>query len=307
MIKKLMAATAATACVALAPTCVLALEGGISPYPVGASGAAIASMPPIPGLFVREQFSYRASNGLYDNNGDKLPVPFKSSSFAATTRLVAAYPLTWFGAKVYSQVVLPAVTLDLDVAGTGDRYNGLSNVTLSPAILQWSLNPHLNAIAGLDVALANGSYSATRPSVAVGYTSVQPVLALRYNRPDGPDVGLLTRFLLNRTNGDTGYRSGDALVADFSAGWNFGKWKLGVVGGYLNQYEDDKRQGVLVRDNRSRSFGIGPSVVYDAGPLNININYQHGVYAANTSKSHALWLNFSFPLWANPPGPRAAP
>lgn len=305
MMKRMLTATAATAWAALAPSHVHALEGGISPYPVGASGAAIASMPPIPGLFVREQFSYRASNGLYDNNGDKLAVPFQSSSFAATTRLIAAYPVTWFGAKVYSQVVLPAVTLDLDVAGTSGRYNGLSNATLSPAILQWPLTPRLNAIAGLDVSLANGSYSSTRPSVAVGYTSVQPVFALRYNEPNGPDVGLLTRFMLNRTNGDTGYRSGDALVTDFSAGWNFGKWKVGVVGGYLNQYEDDKRQGAVVRDNRSRSFGIGPSIVYDAGPLNININYQHGVYAANTSKSHALWLNFSFPLWAIPPAQRA--
>jgi hypothetical protein len=303
--KRALTATAATAWVALAPGHVHALEGGISPYPVGASGAAIASMPPIAGLFVREQFSYRASNGLYDNNGDKMPVPFQSSSFAATTRLIAAYPLTWFGAKVYSQVVLPAVSLDLDVAGSSGRYNGLSNVTLSPAILQWRLLPHLSAIAGLDVALANGPYSSTRPSVAVGYTSVQPVLALRYNEPNGPDVGLLTRFMWNRTNGDTGYRSGDGLVTDFSAGWNFGKWKLGVVGGYLNQYEDDKRQGVVVKDNRSRSLGIGPSIVYDAGPLNINLNYQHGFYAANTSKSHALWLNFSFPLWARPPAQRS--
>lgn len=306
MMRRLLAVTAATGWVAFAPGSAHALEGGISPYPVGASGAAIASMPPIPGLFVREQFSYRESNGLYNNSGDKLPVPFQSSSFAATTRLIAAYPVTWLGAKVYSQIVLSAVTLDLDVAGSSGRYNGLSNVTLSPALLQWSFSSRLNAIAGLDVALANGSYSASRPSVAVGYTSVQPVLALRYNEPNGPDVGLLTRFMLNRTNGDTGYRSGDALVTDFSAGWNFGKWKLGVVGGYLNQYEDDRRQGVIVRDYRSRSFGIGPSIVYDAGPLNININYQHGVYAANTSKGHSLWLNFSFPLWASPPAQRAA-
>lgn len=304
MMRRLPAATAVTAWVTLACAPVHALEGGVSPYPVGASGASIASLPPIPGLFVQEQFSYRASNGLYDNNGNKLPVPFQSSSFAATTRLVAAYPVTWLGANVYSQVVLPAVTLHLDAAGSSGRYNGLSNVTLSPAILQWSLSPNLAAIAGLDVAMANGSYSASRPSVAVGYTSVQPVLALRYNEPNGPDVGLLTRFMFNRTNGDTGYRSGNAVAADFSAGWNFGKWKLGVVGGYLNQYEDDKRQGVVIRDNRSRSFGIGPSIVYDAGPLSININYQHGIYAANTSKSHALWLNFSLPLWV---GQRAAP
>ncbi|KAF1023689.1 MAG: hypothetical protein GAK30_00352 [Paracidovorax wautersii] len=307
MMKRLFVATAATSCAALVSPQAHALESGVSPYPVGASGTSIATMPPIPGLFLRQQFSYSEANGLYDNNGHKLGVPFRSSSFAATSRLVAAYPATWLGANVYSQVVLPAVTLHTDIAGSSGRDHGLSNITLSPVILQWSLSPRLTAIAGMDLSLANGSYSASNPSVAVGYTSLQPVLAARYNVPNGPDVGAITRLMLNRTNSDTGYRSGDGVVVDFSAGWNFGQWKAGLVGGYLSQYEDDRSHGALVKDNRARLFKVGPSIDYNAGPLNININYQHGLYAANTSKSHSLWVNFSFPLWAKPPGPRATP
>jgi hypothetical protein len=48
-------------------------------------------------------------------------------------------------------------------------------------------------------------------------------VALRYNDPDSIDVGIADRFMVNTTNGETGYRSGTAYVNDFTAGWNFGK------------------------------------------------------------------------------------
>lgn len=83
-----------------------ALEGGVSPYPAGAVGTNIAEMPPIPGLFALEQFNYSFSNGLYGNNGEKLPFRFHSSTFSATTRLLASYPFTLLGANVLHAVGL---------------------------------------------------------------------------------------------------------------------------------------------------------------------------------------------------------
>ncbi|AOJ94821.1 hypothetical protein WK22_17675 [Burkholderia multivorans] len=305
MSRRLAAACTVAGCTTLAmlaPNTADALEGGVSPYPAGAAGTSIAAMPPIPGLFLLEQFSYSFSNGLYDNNGNKLPIPFRTSAPSLTTRLLASYPVTLFGAGVYSQLVVPMVFLHTDIAGQGQRHNGLSNITVSPAILKWSVTPDLAIVLGLDVALETGSYSPTRPSVAVGYTSWQPVLAFRYNVPNGIDVGVNNRFLINQKNSDTGYRSGTAYVADFTAGWNFGKWKVGVAGGYLNQFTDDKLNGATIVGNRARSLAVGPSIAYDGGAFNININYQQGVYAANTSKSSAIWLNIAIPLWAKPPG-----
>jgi hypothetical protein len=65
----------------------------------------------------------------------------------------------------------------------------------------------------------------------------------------------------------------------------------------MNQFSDDKINGVTVGSgNRARSFGIGPSVVYDGGPFHINLNFQQGVYAANTVKSSSVWLNIALPL-----------
>ncbi|WP_184056467.1 transporter [Paraburkholderia sp. MM5384-R2] len=280
-----------------------ALESGVSPYPAGAVGTNIAEMPPIPGLFALEQFSYSFSNGLYGNNGEKLPVPFHSSAFSATTRLLASYPFTVLGAHVYSQLVLPVVSLHTNIAGQQGTQNGLSNVTLSPVIMSWGLARNLTFTSGFDIAFETGSYSPSKPSVAVGYTSLQPVVSLRYNAPNGIDLGVANRLMINRENGATGYRSGTAYVGEFEAGWNIGKWKLGLVGAYLNQFTDDRLNGSVIGGNRAKTLGLGPSIVYDAGKFNINLNYQQGIYAANTSKSNAVWLNVAIPLWAKPPGP----
>lgn len=273
-----------------------AFEGGVSPYPAGAIGTNIANLPPIPGLFALEQFNYSFANGLYGNDGNKLPIPFRTNVYSATTRLLLAYPFQILGASVYTQLVIPVVSLHTSVFGQSSTQNGLSNITLTPVLLQWHLSQNLAIASGIDVAFETGSYSPVKPSVSVGYTSVQPVVSIRYNVPNGIDLGLENRFLLNEKNGTTNYSSGDGYVAEFSAGWNVGPWKLGVVGAYLNQFSDDKSAGVNV-GNRMRTFGIGPSVVYDARSWNVNLNYQQGVYAANTAKSNSVWLNIAIPLW----------
>jgi len=122
-------------CVALASNNAGALEAGVSPYPAGAAGTNLAAFPPIPGLFALEQFDYSFSNGLYGNNGQKLPIPFHVSAFSETTRLLASYPFTVLGANVYSQLIVPVVSLHTNIAGQQDTQNGLTNITLSPVIL----------------------------------------------------------------------------------------------------------------------------------------------------------------------------
>lgn len=287
------------ACATLSVTAIqgaYAFEGGIVPFPSGSTGEFIAALPTIPGLFAIEQFNYNSSDGLYDNNGNKRAIPFTSSVYSATTRLLAAWPVEFMGAKVYSQLVLPLVSLHTNVYNTAETHNGLSNVTVGP-MLRWDLENHTNVVFGLDIALKSGSYSPTQTSVAVGYTSWQPVVAIRHNNPDGLDLGISNRFLINQKNSDTGYRSGSGYVGDFIGAWNFGQWKVGAVGSYTNQFTDDSQNGVTITGNRTRSFSIGPTIAYNGGWFNINMNYQRGLYAANTSKSNAIWINFAAPLW----------
>nr|WP_280189326.1 transporter [Delftia sp. PS-11]KAJ8745604.1 transporter [Delftia sp. PS-11] len=295
-----LAAAGCTALALLGAQNALAMEGGVSPFPAGSTSEYIAAMPPIAGLFAVQQTSYTSSEQLNDAHGDKLPVPFKMTARSTTTRLLASWGTQLAGASLYSQLVLPLVSLDLSVAGHAGSDKGLSNVTVSPLIARWGLSPESNVTAGLDIALRSGSYRADRmANVAVGYTSWQPILAYRYKQSEGLDVGISNRLLLNQRNGDTGYRSGNAYVGEFTLGWNSERWKVGAVGSYVNQFSDDRLGGTSV-GNRMRSFAIGPSIAYNAGPFMVNVNYQRGLYAANTSKSNAIWVNVAIPLWARP-------
>ena len=274
-----------------------AFEGGVSPFPVGSTGEYVAGLPPIPGLFLLEQVHHTSSSGLYDNHGDKRPIPFKMSATSATTRLLAAYDTTVLGARLYSQLVIPAVSLRTDVAGHSERHNGVANLTVTPAVLRWSLTDSAYAVAGLDIALPNGSYDPHRPSVSTGYTSIQTVLAFRHNDPSGLDVGFINRLMVNRENSTTHYRSGNGYAGEFTAGWNAGPWKFGMVGSYLNQFTDDRQGGATLQGNRARSFALGPSLNYNAGPFSVSLNYQRGVYAANTTKNNILGIGIAIPLW----------
>jgi hypothetical protein len=72
---------------------------------------------------------------------------------------------------------------------------------------------------------------------------------------------------------------------------------VGVVGSYLNQFSDDQQGGNTIQGNRARSFALGPSLNYNAGRYSVSLNYQRGVYAANTTKNNILGVGVTIPLW----------
>ncbi|WP_410051618.1 transporter [Bradyrhizobium sp. SZCCHNR2017] len=300
-----------------------AAENGTTNYPAGSPGVFISAFPPIPGLFAISQTNYTSSNGLYDGQGSKLPINFKLSAVSETMRFLASYPGDFFGAHIYSQLVVPYVHLESSNPGGSFQANGFANPTFSPIILNW-VSPMQSFTLGLDIMPNIGTYSARQPlNVGTNYTTISPVLAYRYADPKGLEVAVSPRLLLNNTNTDSvnaftqltqQYRSGDALVVDFAAGYNIGAWKFGVVGGYTHQYQDDKVNGMKafnfagVQDgNRLRSINAGPSLTYNAGPYQININYQHTFYVENGSRGDTVWANLAFPIWVPAPPPGAGP
>jgi hypothetical protein len=301
-----------------------AAENGTTNYPAGSPGVFIGTFPPIPGLFAISQTSYTSSNGLFDGNGNKLPIPFKLSAFSETARFLASYPGEFFGAHVYSQLVVPFVHLDSSNPGGTFQANGFANLTVSPVILHWALSPMQSVTLGLDIMPNTGTYSARRPlNVGTNYTTIAPVFAYRYADPTGFEFAVSPRLLLNGTNTDSvnaftqqtqQYRSGDALAVDFNAGYNIGAWKFGVVGGYTHQYQDDKVNGIKafnaagVQDgNRFRALNAGPSLTYNGGSYQINVNYQHTFHVENGSRAETVWANIAFPLWVPGPPPGAPP
>lgn len=297
MIKKLAQCLIVTLAACGAAHQAEAAENGSLAYPPGSTSIFVASFPPIAGVFGITQFNYTTSSGLYDNNGNKRPIPFGLHTPSETIRLLASYGTSLFGAKMYSQLVVPIVHVNQTVFGQDSVANGVSNITISPLILSWTLPHHQTAVVGLDIATATGSYSQNQLSVAQGYTSFQPVFGYRYNNPAGLDIGATTRLLFNTTNGDTDYHSGSAVVIDYIAGWHLGRFELGAVGAYSNQFAGDTANGIGI-SNEYRAFKVGPSLTYNAGPFLLNLNFQQDVYIENGAKTRSLWFNVALPLWA---------
>ena len=123
-----------------------------------------------------------------------------------------------------------------------------------------------------------------------------PTLAYRYDDPTGFDFGISPRLSFNTLNSTTNYQSGTALIVDLEAGYNVGKWKLGVAGGYTQQLENDTLNGATVANSRLKQFALGPSITYTSLPFIFNLNWQSGLYAENGAAVSSVWANVAMPL-----------
>ncbi len=300
------------------PSAVLAAENGALNYPAGSPAVFIGEFPPIPGLFAVSQTSYTASDSLYDANGDKIEdQDFELVAWVETFRFLVSYPYRLWGANLYSQLVLPLVSVESSLTistpygpyeAFDDSDSGLANIAIAPVILNWHQPESYQYITfGVDFVLYSGASYDEENSVnaATGYNTIMPQVAYRYDDPNGFDLGFKANLMFNLENGATNYDTGDMLVLDLLAGWNVGKWKLDIVGGYTHQYASDQKNGNDVNNSKLRSLNMGPSITYSAGPLIVNVNYQKGLLAENSSMNDTFWLNIALPLYVpNPPMPK---
>ncbi|MGV7215208.1 SphA family protein [Bradyrhizobium sp. UFLA05-112] len=302
----------------------VAAENGVLNYPPGAPGVFIGTFPPIPGIFMLSQTNYSSGDGLYDGHGNKLPIPFAVSSISETARILVSYPTEFLGAHVYTQFVLPFVHVQSSNPGGKFSADGFAGLTISPVIMQWHLSQYQSLTLGLDIATNTGTYSPWAGlNVGTNYNTIMPTLAYRYFDPKGVEIGISPRLMFNDANTASpnvftrtlqNYRSGDAFNVDFNVGYNFGPWKASVVGAYTQQFTDDTVNGVKafnaagVQDgNRLRTFAAGPSLTYDAGKFQVNVNYQHTFLVENGTKSESVWANIAFPIWVPAPPPGSGP
>lgn len=299
--RRLLLAAGASACVAV--QLAQAAENGGAPYPPGAGGPYTGGIPHFPGLYLLNQINLFSLDRLVGPTGDKLPVPFHGSGAAEVARILYVYPITLPGNGVLATEIVPVATnLNLRAGGFSQSETGVSSFIVSPLIGNWQINQNIRAGAGFDVAFPVDRYRANAlTNVSPGYISFQPVLTARYDDPNGLSVGIQPRFAINTQNNTTKYRSGSSFEMDFGAGWNFGKWQPGIVGGVWHQFTDDKLNGSSApfngfSGNRGQILNFGPSILYSNGPLTFNVNYQHGFFARNTARSDTVWLNVTVPL-----------
>jgi hypothetical protein len=118
--------------------------------------------------------------------------------------------------------------------------------------LGWHFRP-LHVVAGIDEHMPMGNYSATDAVSASDHRyAFEPVVAVTYIDPRGPELDIKAVYDFNLKNQTTNYQSGEDFHFDYAAGWNVGQWTFGA-GGY---FED------LIARNKPEGSAVWLSLVF---------------------------------------------
>lgn len=271
-----------------------AAENGNTQFAPGSSQFFAGAIPPFPGLYLLSQTNHYSANRLNDGNGNKMPIDFNVEATAETLRFLYVSDLHIGSAQVWGQVVLPVVGLNLKTPFAKGDNIGLGDAIVA-AGLAWHPDRAQTFVLGLDMAMPTGLYDKNDvASIGLNHWSFQPTVGYHYLDPQGPEIGIAARAIFNTENDATGYTSGNELVVDYAAGWNFGKLRVGAVGYYLKQFTDDSGPRVPADGNRGEAFAIGPSLSYtfDTG-MQLSASWQHEAIAKHRAQGNALWANLA--------------
>lgn len=282
-------------CAALSGTAISgawAAENGNTQYSPGSAQFFAGGVPPFPGLYFLSQTSYFNADRTNDADGNERPIPFEVQSVAETMRFLYVSPVEIAGAKLWTQLVIPVVHLDLTIPVASDTQLGLADISGTIG-LAWHTKGKHAFLAGLDIAGPTGKYSADDAiNIGLNHWSFQPTIGYHYKDPKGLELGTTARLIFNTENHDTDYTSGTELVVDYAVGWNIDKWRLGAVGYYLQQLTDDSGPRVSDDGNRGMAFAIGPSLSYSFNPgFELSGSWQHDVVTQNRSQGDTFWFN----------------
>ncbi|SIQ33899.1 Uncharacterized conserved protein [Rhizobium sp. RU35A] len=271
-----------------------AAENGNTQYSPGAPQFFAGGIPPFPGLYFLSQTSYFTADRTNDSDGDRIPIDFKVRAAAETLRFLYVSDVKVGDAQLWGQLVVPLVHLDLSLPFGEDKSTALADISSSIGLV-WHPDQKQAFIVGVDVAMPTGQYDTSDiANIGVNHWSFQPTIGYHYTDPQGLEIGTTARLIFNTKNTDTDYRSGTELVIDYAVGWNFGPWRLGAVGYYLQQLTDDTGPGAAADGHRGRGFAIGPSVTYTFNPgLQVSASWQHDLVAENRAQGDTVWVNFA--------------
>lgn len=282
----------------LAVSTSFATEGGGSSYPIGAENHLAGAAPP-PGAYAMEYVNVYSADRLNDGQGKAVPVPgFKAKATAAATRISWVTTTPVMGGQLLAQVILPLVSVKVSAAGQSSSRSGLGDVSLGTGVA-WHHSPQLHSVAAVDLVLPVGQYDAARPvNIGRNYASLQPAYLVSWIDPAGFNADAKIGMSLNRTNKDTGYRSGTELNIDYALGWGLGNgWVVGVGGHLYQQLSDDRRHGETVAGNKGRSYAAGPNVKYDSGKgwfITAKLSQEFSV--RSRTEGNSFWIKTTIPF-----------
>lgn len=247
-----------------------AVENGVSQQPVAGDGFSAAYLPP-QGVFEVLNYSFfRSADRVNDGGGRRVSArDFNLLLYGDAVRTLYVHTLSFLGADVASQAIVPLLHADMTSSGRSSSTSGVGDITVTPLLLSWHHSDALHGLAGFDFNLPTGAYDKNAfINLGAHHFSFDPFYGVTYTVPDGPEVMVAGFFNVNTENSATHYRGGNEVLCNFALGWNVGAWSLGSQGSAWTQVTDDRQNGVSVGSdgNRGQTLTVGPSVRYVLAP-----------------------------------------
>lgn len=274
-----------------------AIEGnGLGVYPDGLENFASGALPP-PGVHLLVYGGGANYDRVLGPGGRSVSPPdFSVKVRGVIPRLVWVTQQKVLGGQLAFEALAPLLDVDVKAGGQHFSKSGLGDVVLGTA-LGFHHSAELHSAVGLDVVLPTGSYSTTNPaSLGRNIVTFQPLAAVSYMPASGLNADAKLMWDINRRNGDTDTRSGQALHADYALGWGLGNgWVVGVGGHVFRQITDDR--GPNAGTGKAAANAIGPSLRYaDGKGLLFTVKWQNEFGVRHRPEGQALWAKVTVPF-----------
>lgn len=282
----------------------VAMEGIQSPYLKGYRDF-LAGVLPEPGVQFRHDFYMYSGTEHSTVPQGQLTVNFKGVANIMGVTVVTPFRVLGgnyaFSVRgAYSDISADTTLVQPSPRPTALRSGSLdafNDMVITPVIVGWHAgNLHWNVATS--VWLPVGAYDKTRlANTGRNVWAWSPQLGVTYLEPkSGWDFSWAAAYVVNATNTDTNYHSGDMVHLDFAVGKMLSsQFKLGVVGYYAQQVTADSGIGAILGDRKLRVAGLGPGVTYtfvvNGMPMNLVAKYYREFDAQNTTQGDAGTLS----------------
>ncbi|WP_164662306.1 transporter [Tropicibacter sp. Alg240-R139] len=288
------------ALIALVGSAAEAREPGVPPsVPPGSTiGIPIAANPP-PGFYLSSLNNYNNLE-LKDNNGDDVGVGLDVASTALHLMWVPGINL--LGGDFRAHIVQPFLHVDQSSSfgpiSSGTEFD-LGNTQISPVGVSWAIAPGQSVAADLVFVAPTGKWTAADPvNTGANFWTFAPSLSYTYFTDDW-NASVQLQYFTNTENKSNNYKSGDEILANFTALKDIGGFKIGPVGYYRKQVSSDTNSGTAFGgtiSGKAEQLGLGLGLSTRVGPVGVVGRLTHDVKAKNAAAGTSFAVSFIIPM-----------
>jgi len=271
-----------------------ATENGGGAYPNGAEDFMSGAVPP-PGTYFLNYLTYYTANKFKIKDDGDIP-NFELHVTAEVLRLLYVTKEQVLGGFWGMHIFVPFVDVNVTLPVGSQSKFGLGDIIVDPFILSWhSKNWHF--ATGIDTYIPTGSFNTDNlANPGSNYWTFEPLVAFTYLSDSGIEVSSKFMYDFNTKNNDTDYLSGQEFHFDYTVGYHFGNWSVGLGGYYYKQVTDDTQYGNTVGPDgfKGQVFAIGPQVKYDYKNMSFILKYQKEMAVENKPEGDKFWFKFVY-------------